>query len=80
MRRRQPKTPGASSQHIHDVRATSAASPEPQLAEAVLAKPSWRWRLLFCVAIACALVAAAVAVMPELFLSQAQAMASHAKR
>jgi hypothetical protein len=71
--------PGASPD-IDDAAIDDAADVSADMPEMRLPKPSWRWRLLFCVAIACALVAAAVAVMPELFLSQAQAMASHVKR
>lgn len=66
--------PGAS-RDIGNEAAASADMPEPRLA-----KPSWRWRLLFCAAIVCAVVAVAVAIVPELFLSSAQAVASHAKR
>lgn len=65
--------PGAS-RDIRDQAAASADVPELRLA-----KPSWRWRLLFCAALLCAVVAAAAAVVPELFLSSAQAIASHAK-
>jgi hypothetical protein len=66
--------PGAS-RDIDDAADASADMPELRLA-----KPSWRWRLLFCAAIVCAVVAVAVVVMPELFLSPAHAMVSHAKR
>lgn len=66
--------PGAS-RDIDDAAAASADVPETRLA-----KPSWRWRLLFCAAIVCAVVALAVVAMPELFLSPAHAMASLAKR
>lgn len=72
MRSRTPKTPGGSSQNTRDEHAASTAAPEPQLAE-----PSWRWRLLFCAAIACAVAALAVAVMPELFLPAARATVPH---
>lgn len=66
--------PGAS-RDIDDAAAASVDMPEMRLP-----KPSWRWRLLFCMAIACALFAMALTVVPELFLSHMHAMASHAKR
>lgn len=71
--------PGASPD-IDDAVIDDAAAASADVPEMRLPKPSWRWRLLFCAAIVCAVVAVAVVVMPELFLSAAHAMASHAKR
>lgn len=68
------KTPGHPSHGGPCDDVAIAAAPEPQLP-----KPSWRWRLLLCAAIVCAVLAMTAAVMPELFLPSAQPTLSHAQ-
>lgn len=72
VRSRQRKVPGNPSQATHGDDAASPAVPEPHLT-----KPSWRWRLLLCTAVVCAVVGLTAAVVPELFLSAAQVTVPH---